>query len=73
MLEHHLHRLDCVRMYLLASFRGMTVPEFYRLRPFPEYRVSAEWVLHHLIQHEAEHRGQIQLLRALAERDLDLH
>jgi hypothetical protein len=72
-LEHHLHRLDLVRMYLLTSFRGMTILEFRRLRPFPEYRVSPEWVLHHLIQHEAEHRGHIQLLRGSAERELDSH
>jgi uncharacterized damage-inducible protein DinB len=25
--------------------------------------VSADWVLHHLIQHESEHRAQIAALR----------
>jgi len=70
-LEQHLHRLDCVRQYLLGAFRGMTVHEFRRPRPFPRYRVTAEWVMQHLIQHEGEHRGQIQLLRSLAEGALD--
>jgi uncharacterized damage-inducible protein DinB len=70
-LEEHLHRLDLVRQHLLASFRGMTLQEFRRPHPFPRYRVTAEWVLQHLIQHEGEHRGQIQLLRSLAEGALD--
>jgi uncharacterized damage-inducible protein DinB len=29
------------------------------MRIFPQYEVSPEWVLHHLSQHEAEHRGEI--------------
>ena len=69
-LEDHLHRLDLTRQYLLDAFRGMTLEEFRRPRSFPKYRVTAEWVLQHLIQHEAEHRGQIQTLRSLAENTL---
>jgi uncharacterized damage-inducible protein DinB len=70
-LEEHLHRLDLVRKHLLASFGSMTLQEFRRPHPFPKYHVNAEWVLHHAIQHEAEHRGHIQLLRSLAERALE--
>jgi uncharacterized damage-inducible protein DinB len=70
-LAEHLHRLDRTRLYLLKSFHDMSLEEFRRLRTFPQYRVTAEWVLHHLIQHEVEHRGQIQVLRSLAERALD--
>jgi uncharacterized damage-inducible protein DinB len=70
-LEEHLRRLDLVREHLLASFRGMTLEEFRRPHPFPEYWVTAEWVLHHVIQHEAEHRGHIQMLRSLAEQALE--
>jgi uncharacterized damage-inducible protein DinB len=66
-LEEHLHRLDLVRQHLLAAFQGMTEGEFRRPRSFPRYRVTAEWVLQHLVQHEGEHRGQIQLLRTVAE------
>jgi len=69
--EEHLRRLDLVRRHLLAAFRGMTLREFRRAHPFPRYRVTAEWVLQHLVQHEGEHRGQIQLLRSLAEAELD--
>jgi len=69
-LADYLLRLDLVREHLFASFLGMTLQEFRRPRDFPDYQVTAEWVLHHLIQHEAEHRGHIQMLRSLAERAL---
>jgi uncharacterized damage-inducible protein DinB len=65
-LVEHLHRLDLVREHLLAAFRQMTPTEIRRIRHFPAYDVTPEWVLHHLIQHEAEHRGEIQLLSGLA-------
>jgi uncharacterized damage-inducible protein DinB len=66
-LDEHLQRLDLVRQHLLAAFRDMTLEEFRRPRSFPKYRVTAEWVLQHLVQHEGEHRGEIQLLRSMAE------
>lgn len=69
-LAEHMQRLDILRKYLLASFREMSLEEFHRPRSFPNYDVTPEWVIHHLIQHEAEHRGHIQMLRSLAERDL---
>jgi uncharacterized damage-inducible protein DinB len=65
-MVEHLRRLDAVRRQLLAAFREMTPAEFRRIRHFPSYDVTPEWVLHHLVQHEAEHRGQIQLLATLA-------
>src|SRR5260370_964972 len=40
---------------------------FRRLRSLPAYRVTPEWVLHQLWQHEAEPRGHIALLRSWAE------
>jgi len=58
-LEDYLHRLRIVRAALLASLREMSASEFRRARSFTDYRVTPEWVLHHLAQHEAEHRGQI--------------
>ncbi len=67
-LTDNLDRLDMVRGHLLATFREMSLAEFRRIREFPDYDVTPEGVLHHLIQHEAEHRGQIGLLRDLAER-----
>lgn len=76
-LPEHLRRLDILREHLLAAIRSMPLEEFRRprhfpeSRHFPEYDVTPEWVLHHLIQHEAEHRGHIQMLRSLAERTLE--
>ena len=66
-LTDSLDRLETVRGHLLAAFREMSLAEFRRVREFPDYDVTPEGVLHHLIQHEAEHRGQIGLLRDLAE------
>jgi uncharacterized damage-inducible protein DinB len=70
LLVHHLERLDLVRARLLTAFRAMSLPEFRRARRLPQYAVTPEWVLHHLIQHEAEHRGHIQMLRTWAEQAL---
>ena len=65
-LEAHLGRLAAVRSRLLAAYRGMDPDEFRRARALPEYDVTPEWVLHHLMQHEAEHRSQIGRLRMRA-------
>jgi uncharacterized damage-inducible protein DinB len=44
----------------------MTLEDFRRPRHFPgQYDVTPEWVLYHLMEHEAEHRGHIQTLRGL--------
>ena len=67
-LEEHLHRLEVVRDRLLDVFQAMELAEFRRARSFPHCDVTPEWVLHHLLQHEAEHRSQIGWLRASAER-----
>ena len=69
-LEQHLRRLETVRGLLLDVYRQMDLPEFRRIRSLASYDVTPEWVLHHMMQHEAEHRGQIGALRAMAERNL---
>lgn len=66
-LEDHLHRLATVRSLLLAVYQSMDLADFRRARVLPHYEVTPEWVLHHLMQHEAEHRSQIGALRARAE------
>jgi uncharacterized damage-inducible protein DinB len=68
-LGQHLARLDTVRQWLLATFQPMSLAEFRRVRTLPQYEVTPEWVLHHLMQHEAEHRGQIGTIRALVGRE----
>ena len=69
-LEQHLRRLEIVRGLLLDVYQQMELPEFRRPRSLANYDVTPEWVLHHLMQHEAEHRSQIGALRARAERNL---
>ena len=62
-LASHRSRLRAVRSVLLTSLREMPADEYRRVRRLPEYRVTPAWVLHHLAQHEAEHRGQIADMR----------
>lgn len=69
-LAEHLQRLAVVRRLLLDVFEAMELAEFRRVRALPPYDVTPEWVLHHLMQHEAEHRSQIGALRARAQRQL---
>jgi len=66
-LDEHLRRLDAVRARLIGAFRGLSIDDFRRVRRMTGYDVTPEWVLHHLMQHEAEHRGQIGDIRLRAE------
>jgi uncharacterized damage-inducible protein DinB len=66
-MDEHLQRLETVRTLLLDAFGQMELSEFRRVRSLEYYDVTPEWVLHHMMQHEAEHRGQIGTIRALAE------
>lgn len=66
-LDDHWARLVEVRRRLLAAYQTMTLEDLRRVRALPEYDVSPEWVLHHLAQHEAEHRGHIERLRTLTQ------
>jgi uncharacterized damage-inducible protein DinB len=70
-LSDYFLRFDLVRRQLLDVYRAMTVAEFRRPRPVPPHLVTPEWVLHHLMQHEAEHRGQIEQLATLAAQSAD--
>lgn len=65
-IADHLARLAAIRENLLAVFRVMTMEDFRREREMDDYFVTPEWVLHHLSQHEAEHRGEIMMLHTLA-------
>jgi hypothetical protein len=61
-----------VRGLLLDGYQRMELAEFRRVRALEHYDVTPEYVLHHLMQHEAEHRSQIGALRAAAARDLEV-
>ncbi|HEV8176473.1 MAG TPA: DinB family protein [Gemmatimonadales bacterium] len=58
-LREHLDRLASVRTLLLAELHDMGAEDFHRPRSLPDYDVAPDWVLHHLMQHEAEHRAHI--------------
>jgi uncharacterized damage-inducible protein DinB len=62
----HLARLDETRDHLVDVYSAMTAEEFRRPRRGTTDDVTPEWVVHHLLQHEAEHRGQIVRLRVMA-------
>lgn len=69
-LEDHLNRLKLVRERVLDAYQQMDLAAFRHVRTFPHYDVTPEWVLHHLMQHEAEHRSQIGAMRIRALRSL---
>ena len=62
-LSTHLDRLSTIRGWVLGQLRGMTNEDFHRVRSFERYDVAPDWVLHHVLQHEAEHRSHIAWLR----------
>jgi hypothetical protein len=62
-LVEHLARLAAVRSLLLERMRPMSVEAFHAPRARERYDVSPAWVLHHLLQHEAEHRAHVAWLR----------
>jgi uncharacterized damage-inducible protein DinB len=67
-LATQLARLTAGRQLLLNTLGQMSLEDFYRFRSLEPYDVTPEWVLYHLLQHEAEHRGQMMETRSRAER-----
>ena len=63
-LGDHLGRLERARRLLNDHLRPMSAGDFHRARARHDYDVSAAWVVHHLLQHEAEHRAQISAARS---------
>jgi uncharacterized damage-inducible protein DinB len=62
-IDDHLGRLAAVRALLHEHVDPMPAGDFHRLRACPDYDVTPAWVLHHLLQHEAEHRSEIAWIR----------
>jgi hypothetical protein len=62
-LDAHLARLRGVRQFVLERLRPMTNDDFHRVRRLDDYDVAPDWAVHHIIQHEAEHRSHIAWLR----------
>lgn len=65
-LDDHLARLNTVRGWVLNAFLPMSLEEFRRPRQMPNYHVTPEWVIYHLLQHESEHFGEMQTVYTLA-------
>jgi uncharacterized damage-inducible protein DinB len=65
-LAQHLERLQAVRRLLVEGVGPMSSAELHRVRSLEAYDVAPDWVLHHLLQHEAEHRAQMWSLRVAA-------
>ena len=66
-LARYLAALEAVRGYLVERVGGLTAGDLSRVRSLPEYDVSPEWALNHIVQHEAEHRAEIAVTRAVFE------
>jgi uncharacterized damage-inducible protein DinB len=62
-LGQHLERLAAVRAILLERLQPMPADDFHRIRVREHFDVTPAWVVHHLLQHEAEHRSEIVRLR----------
>jgi hypothetical protein len=62
-LDAHRERLAGVREFVLARLRPVTNEDFHRIRHFERYDVAPDWAVHHVIQHEAEHRSHLAWLR----------
>ena len=66
-MREHLERLALVRGHLRGELVALDDADYRRVRSVQSGRTTPEWVLHHLRQHEAEHRGQIQAARRAIE------
>ena len=66
-IDEHRARLETVRNRFLEHISQFTEDDMNRPRELPDwgYAISPEWTLHHLMQHEAEHRGEIVTIRTL--------
>lgn len=63
-LSEHLGRLASIRGALVERIGALDSESFHRPNARAAYEVSPAYVIHHLMQHEAEHRAEIG--RALA-------
>jgi len=62
-LTTHLDRLAAIRSLVHEHIGSMTVEDYHTPRSRERYDVTPAWVVHHLLQHEAEHRAHIAWVR----------
>ena len=70
-LNEHKQRLERVRAFTVEAYAPMSAEAFQQTRSNPDYDVTPEWVLHHLMQHEAAHRGEMGVVRELFRHSFD--
>lgn len=77
-LTWYMDKLDATRVETLRTLRGFTDSDLSRLvgevetPPGPQRRrqlYTIDWIIWHILQHEAAHVGQIELLRRLEATD----
>ncbi len=64
-LQFYLERLEEVREEVLERISLMTDNELNHLVELNHAAVSIEWILFHIVEHEAMHIGQISMLKRL--------
>lgn len=62
-LADHIGRLKKVRAAFVANIAPMSATDLHKPRAREGYDVTPAWVMNHLMQHEAEHRSQIDRIR----------
>jgi DinB family protein len=62
-LATHVDRLSRVRQVVMVRLQPFSAEDFHTPRAREQYDVSPAWVVHHLLQHESEHRSEIGWLR----------
>jgi uncharacterized damage-inducible protein DinB len=58
-LAQHLGRLEAIRTRLVDVISAMSSDDLHEFHEREQYDVTPAWVVHHLMQHEAEHRSQL--------------
>jgi hypothetical protein len=66
--QTHQQFLAAMREYFMDAMLDITDVEFRRVRSFKDYQVTPQWVIHHLMQHEAVNRGQIMTIGEAGEK-----
>ncbi len=69
-LDTHFERLAVARRAFLDVMKNMSLEDYRTPRPSDGVPTTPEWIIEHLVQHEAEHRGQIWDTRVAAEAEL---
>lgn len=67
-LSAYLDRLAIAREHFISEYKAMSVEDFRRLREITYWTgethwLTAEFILYHLVNHDAEHRGEITMIR----------